>query len=606
MQAIPHAQEWGLLIELPLLRLGRRIDAIILAGDRILSIEFKIGSDRIESAAVNQALDYALCLRDFHSASHNKEIVPIVCATEVPNHQLSEVSKACEFVDGVSRCIRTNATMLSAAFECAANGAGRPQIDWRVFDRSPYNPTPDIVTAAKSIFSGHAVREIGRSDATADALQATLSALRRIASDARASAQHSICFVTGEPGSGKTLLGLDLVFAGEPGRVAGEPSALLSGNRPLVRVLQAAIAKDMRQRTGMKAKEAERIIEQGLQTLLGYLKDHSSASSPPPEHVIIFDEAQRAWDAATGRKLLDRFASEPEIFLEILSRLPWACLVCLVGPGQEINTGEGGLGLWGEALAKHRDKWKAHASDAALKGAGGATGLLDKVEPETFSVETVPALHLRSNLRAYRNAAHGKWVESLLGSEIGKAAEVAGEMDGPPALITRDLDSLKDWLRARRRGAHRVGLLASSGAIRLLADGIPPSPRSNELDRVVHWFLRDAGDYRSSNSLETPLSEFVCQGLEVDYVGLCWGNDLIWRNNSWTPRKMSAPKWQISRSVEAQQYRLNAYRVLLTRARAGLVIFVPRGNLIDPTREPEQFDAISEQLVRSGCRLLTK
>jgi hypothetical protein len=160
---------------------------------------------------------------------------------------------------------------------------------------------------------------------------------------------------------------------------------------------------------------------------------------------------------------------------------------------------------------------------------------------------------------------------------------------------------MKRWLHERRRGEQRVGMLASSGAVRHIADGIPPSPRSNELDQVVHWFLKKEDDYRSSNALEVPLSEFVCQGLEVDYVGFCWGNDLIWEDSNWVPRKMSAPNWQISRSTEAKQYRLNAYRVLLTRARAGMVIFVPQGDSSDRTRDPAQFDEIYSCLKRSGC-----
>lgn len=598
------ARSWGLLLELPLLRLGRRIDTILLARDRVLCIEFKVGADQIESAAVEQTLDYALCLRDFHGASRGRKIIPILCATEAPARKASDLGSLLNIVDDVAACVRANAETLAAALCYAANGAEGQQTCWRSYDASPYSPTPDIVTAARSIYAGHTVREIGRSDASADALEATAKELKRIAEHARANGEHVICFVTGEPGSGKTLLGLDLVFSGDAGRVAGEPAALLSGNRPLVRVLQAAIAEDMRSRTGMKAKEAQRITEQGLQTLLGYLIQHSGAGGSPPEHVIVFDEAQRAWDAATGKKLLDREASEPEIFLEILSRLPWACLFCLVGPGQEINTGEGGLGLWGEALTKCGGAWTAFASEAALQGTRGVTGLLDRTERGAFPVKQVAVLHLRSNLRAYRNVKYGQWVEALLAGELDQAAAIAAAMEYPPAFLTRDLEVLKGWLHARRRGVQRVGLLASSGAVRLIAEGIPPSPRSNELDQVVHWFLRENGDYRSSNALEVPLSEFVCQGLEIDYVGLAWGNDLIWQDCQWVPRKMSAPNWQIVRSDEVRQYRRNAYRVLLTRARAGLIIYVPRGSTTDRTADSRHYDQIFEALHRAGCHPL--
>lgn len=595
---------WGLLLELPLLRLGRRIDAVLLIGDRVCPIEFKIGATKFHASDVEQAVDYALCLRDFHGASRHKEIFPILCASDAPLRGGIEEEPPIALVDQVAACFHANASTLGAAIERLSVGAGGPQVDWRAFDASAYNPTPDIVTAARGVYAGHSVRDIGRSDANADALERTAATLRDIAEHARAHNEHVICFVTGEPGSGKTLLGLELVFASEAGRVAGEPAALLSGNRPLVRVLQEAIAIDANSRLQISMAEARRTAQQALQTLLGYLKDHSDANSPPPEHVIVFDEAQRAWDADTGERLLNRRASEPELFLEILSRLDWACLVCLVGPGQEINRGEGGLVLWAEALRAAAPQWKTFLSADVLKrGDAGVLGSSSGNAPTIDYIEA-PTLYLQTNLRAYRNEAFGKWVDRLLAGDLAAAGEIAGSMPQVPAFLTRDLASAKRWLAARRRGAHRVGLLASAGAVRLVGDGAPPSPRSNELDLVVHWFLRPAGDFRSSNALEVPLSEFVCQGLEIDYAGLFWGNDLIWRDDAWTPRRMRAPNWQIIRNGDAFQYRLNAYRVLLTRARAGLVIFVPEGDEEDPTRAPADFDEIASALLRAGCRPL--
>ena len=596
-----HARRWGILLELPLYRLSRRIDAIILTSERVLCVEFKIGAERYGASDITQAVDYALCLRDFHGGSRGKTIVPILCASEARSEELPA---HLSILEDVSECLRTNASILPAAIQLSAGPSSSHEVDWLAFDASQYNPTPDIVTAAKGIYSGHTVKDIGRSDASADALEMTAGELRRIAETARVQKKHAICFVTGEPGSGKTLLGLDLVFSGDAGRVAGEPAALLSGNRPLVFVLQEAIALDARDRTGIRADEARRQSQQALQTLLGYLKDHDSVDSPPPEHVIVFDEAQRAWDADTGLKLLGRAKSEPELFLEIMGRLPWACLVCLVGPGQEINRGEGGLGLWGEALQTLEQKWEAHVSPSVLNGNGGVSGLLDNIESPSFPIQSSDNLHLKTNLRAYRNEAHGRWVEALLDGRIDDAAAVARTMEHPPAYITRDLNQLKSWLKARQRGEQRVGLLASSGAVRLIAEGIPPSPKSNELSDVVHWFLRPSDDYRSSNALEKPLSEFVCQGLEVDYAGLCWGNDLIWEDDAWVPRQMRAPNWHIARQDEPKQYRLNAYRVLLTRARAGLAIFVPKGDDSDETRPPDRLDEIAATLGNAGCGML--
>ena len=381
---------------------------------------------------------------------------------------------------------------------------------------------------------------------------------------------------------------------------SGEPAALLSGNRPLVHVLQEAIAEDAKTRTGIAKREARRQAQQALQTLLGYLKDYQDPKSGPPEHVIVFDEAQRAWDAETGLKLLGREASEPQLFLEIMGRLPWACLVCLVGPGQEINRGEGGLPLWARAIANAKG-WSGFASKAALHDRAGLLGLGHGTDIGELDLHLDPTLHLETNLRAYRSSLQGRWVEALLIGRVDDAAAIAASMQHPPAYVTRDLAALRAWLKKRRRGGHRVGLLASSNATRLIAEGIPPSPMSNQLQQVVHWFLRPTGDYRSSNALEVPLSEFVCQGLEIDYAGICWGNDLIWRNHEWLPRKMRAPRWSRIKNSENRQYRINTYRVLLTRARAGMAILVPPGNGEDATRAPADFDQVATVLRHVGC-----
>ena len=595
--------DWSILLEYPLLRLGRRLDAIILVCGRIVVVEFKIGARSYHACDIAQVEDYALCLRDFHAASVGREIVPILCAEIAPTHPPQELL---EFTEGVSSVQYANASSLSDTLSATVSHSQASQIYWRDFDTAAYNPTPSIVDAAKAIYAGHAVRDIGRADASAEAIEFTASRLEALSREAQVLGRKKVCFVTGTPGSGKTLLGLNLVFA-HPDAPGYEPAALLSGNRPLVHVLQEAIAEDAASRHGSK-KEARRRAQAALQNLLGYLKEHSGiGAKPPPEHVIVYDEAQRAWDEDTGRKLLGRSRSEPALFLEIMSRLPWACLVCLLGPGQEINRGEGGLPLWGEALedaARAGIDWDVHVSPIAAIDNPDLVGqsLLNHVTVGTLPVQEEPSLHLSAGVRAYRNEAHGLWVEALLAGRLVQAAEIAGRCAEPPAFVTRDLPKLRARLNALGRGTRRVGLLASSGAIRLVGEGIPPSPRSNELDLVAHWFLRPPEDYRSSNALETPLSEFVCQGLEIDYAGLCWGGDLIWDDEGWIPRAMRAPKWQIIRNKERRHYRMNAYRVLLTRARAGLIIWVPPGDEQDPTRLPTEMERVSATLLAAGCK----
>ena len=597
----PAANSWGVLLELPLHRLGRRIDAVVLIGDIVCVVEFKIGAKGHDGADIAQAEDYALCLRDFHSGSARRTIVPILCAEKAPDRAFPDWGAA---VENVTQIILTNAQTLSAALNIAASkGGSQPQLDWRAFDQAPYNPTPTIIDAARAVYSGHSVREIGRSDAAAGAIDLASARLLEIAREAKAGTRKKICFVTGTPGAGKTLLGLNLAFLQAKSE---SKSALPSGNPPLVYVLQEALAEDTAKLHGGK-KESKRRAQAALQNLLGYLKEHSDEGQPaPPEHIIVYDEAQRAWDEETGKQLLDRARSEPALFLDIMGRLEWSCLVCLVGPGQEINRGEGGLALWGQALNQAYlagANWEVHASPKALQTntALVGPGLLDSLDGAGLRVTEEPALHLDAGIRAYRNPAHGSWVEALLGGDVTEAHRIASEMSTAPVVVTRDLAKLRAWLRERSRGEHRCGLLASSGAVRHVAEGIPPAPRSNDLAPVAHWFLRPASDYRSSNSLEVPLSEFVCQGLEIDYVGLCWGGDLIWRDDNWSPRMMRAPKWQNIADPQRKIFRINAYRVLMTRARAGLGIYVPAGDATDPTRLPAQFDDIYDALTRAGC-----
>lgn len=587
---LPRSRTWDLLLEYPLRRLSRRPDAVILAPGVIIVVEFKIGAEKHSGEYMQQAEDYALCIRDFHSCSRGHVIIPIVCAERAPS--IREANP--RIIDCVASTILTNGLDLPRALDTAAavQGNSRATLSWHEFDRGAYSPTPNIVDAARAVYSGHSVAEIGRTDADGLALQRTAERLRHWVLEAHSRKTHVICLVSGTPGAGKSLLGLNLILADGAGRIAGEPAVMLTGNRPLVQVLRGALTADSRSRG--EDKGAGRAIEGALQTLLGYLREHAAEGSPPPpEHVVVFDEAQRAWDEETGQKLLQRRKSEPELFLEILHRLPWACLVCLVGPGQEINRGEGGLALWASALRREASAGRSWEVIAPRQDS------IDSSLPAVID----PALYLASGVRAYRNARFGEWVDALLRAEIGRANRLAQAMSNPPAFITRDLLVLKNWLRFRRRGGRRPGLVVSSAAVRLSADGVPFPPKSNELQTIENWFLKFWPDFRGSDSLELPLSEFGCQGLELDYVGVCWGGDLIWsaKSNTWVARRMRAPAWQLIRHADSAKYRLNTYRVLLTRAREGVCIYVPRGHIDDPTRQPADFDAIADVLCASGC-----
>ncbi|WP_143007327.1 DNA/RNA helicase domain-containing protein [Brevundimonas sp. 374] len=596
----PYASgAWSILLEVPLLRLAKRLDAVLLGPGLVIIIEFKTGAGSFAAPDRLQTERYGQSLRDFHEVSQSRLIVPILCAELAPKAPVR-----LSFTDGVADLMLANAATLGEALGLAAaqTDPAAVSVDAAAFALSPYRPTPTIVEAAQALYAGHQIADIGRGDAADTELQAAGSRLQQIAADAEAKRAKVICFVTGAPGAGKTLLGLDLALRSRSGT---RPAALLSGNRPLVHVLTESLAADHAKRTGEAKAKARYEADAAIQNLLAYLKEHTDGA-PPPEHVIVFDEAQRAWDEDVGQELMGRPNSEPELFLNILDRLDWACLVCLVGPGQEINRGEGGLPLWGEALARAAQagrSWTIVAAPQALDGGPDVAGpgLLsaNKIQPDL--VQREPRLHLANAIRAYRNPMHGRWVATLLNGDIAAARALADAMPEPPAYLTRYLDVAKEWLRQRRRGGRSVGLLTSSGAVRLIGDGVPPAPRSNELGPIGHWFLKPWTDFRSSGALETPMSEFGCQGLELDYVGLCWGGDLIWSGSAWTPRMMRAPRWQMVHAADKQRFRLNGYRVLLTRGRAGSILYVPRGDQNDPTRPPHEAEAVAQILLAAGC-----
>jgi len=434
-----EARQWGVLLEAPMLRLGKRMDAVILLPGAVAVVEFKIGAKRIESADRAQVERYSLLLRDFHEVSQSLIVVPILCAERASSHP--QVTDVPAVHDGVANVIDTGATGLSNALRIADTlGAGGAMASVEAFDASAYRPTPTIVEAARALYAGHGIAEIGRGDAADAALQQAGATLLSLAERAERERLHIVCFVTGSPGAGKTLLGLDAALRN---RSCDRPAALLSGNRPLVHVLTEALATDRASRGEMSKAQARHEIGASIQNLLGFLKEHADGA-PPPERVVVFDEAQRAWDEKVGEELMGRPSSEPTLFLDIMGRLDWACLICLVGPGQEINRGEGGLPLWGAALersATDGQEWYVVAAPQAIEGgpdvagpglASPGTGLASELLVE-------PNLHLSNGVRAYRSPDQGRWVASLLAGDIGEAARIAATMGSPPAWLTRDL-----------------------------------------------------------------------------------------------------------------------------------------------------------------------
>ena len=481
---------------------------------------------------------------------------------------------------------------------------GLPQIVPSVWDDSVYRPVPTIIEAAEALYAGHDVREIARSHADAKNLGITSDRLVALTTQAKRTGSKILCIVTGVPGAGKTLAGLNVVHDSAVRQLTSDPGIFLSGNGPLVKIVSAAIARDSKKRK--RPDGAERTVSTFIQNVHSFIKDTMPRADAPVEHVVIFDEAQRAWDTEQCLKKIDRNESEPELILSIMDRhTDWAVIIALVGGGQEINTGEAGLAEWGRALKIRFSKWKVAVSPHVLGNTHSdkMQQLFEDGYDAGLSVSKEPALHLDVSLRSFKAEAVSRWVDAVIIGDAQLARSILPECAGFSLSFTRDLSTARAWLLAHTRGKRRCGLLASSGALRLRAEGIELTSgfRQGNKNMFVDWFLNDLDDIRASNQLEVAATEYECQGLELDLSGVCWGADLQHTGlGGWNMRKLVGSKWSMMKQARSRRYLLNSYRVLLTRAREGMIIWVPRGDESDPTREPTGYEGTAQFLNECG------
>jgi hypothetical protein len=579
---------WQLLLEYPLLRLGKRLDAVLVSDRAIFAIEFKAKSEKFDNTARMQVEDYALDLQDFHAGSINHPIIPILVASAA-KPKLQQWPLA---LSGVFPVLEASSQSLSALISDVANFMPHRGVDIEGWEHAPYRPVPTIVEAATMLYRKHGVAEIAAARADTENLTRTTDVILRAVQHARQTNSYIIVFVTGIPGAGKTLCGLNTVFGADTG------AAFLTGNLPLVHVLREALARDAASIPGVSMRQARQKTESAVQGLTGFVRDNMSRAAPPHEHVVVFDEAQRAWDAAYGARKFQLHDSEAALFLDIMRRhQDYAVVIALVGNGQEINTGEAGLGEWGRALLARPD-WQIHAAPGVLTADEPRQRLFAQA-PKTIVIDQ--ALHLQVPIRSVRSAAGAPWVDALLRGEVAEAKHHA--RDGVPFFVTRSLSAMRQALRERARGNRRAGLVCSTGARRLVADGIWPDFPHLDDAAIANWFLNRWPDVRASDALEIPATQFACQGLELDLVGLCWGGDLLWQNR-WHVRKFVGTKWQNPTGQDARDFRINTYRVLLTRARYDTIIWIPTGDMNDKTREPELFDQTAEFLLACGATML--
>ncbi len=590
--------EGHILIEYPIPRRGKYADIIILCRGVIVVLEFKVGSDRFDHEAKIQVEDYALDLRDFHAQSNGRTVVPLLVASRANKLIIpDELSDDC--VKPVYCC---GSESLPDMFETILERhQSNTTIDAETWNNSDYQPTPTIIEAATTLFAGHNVREISRSHAGAENLTKTSECALSIVYNARSKHKKVICFITGVPGAGKTLAGLNIVH--NPTLHTEALGVFLSGNGPLVKVLQEALARDNNARKKSNLKETRREISTFVQNVHHFLDAHES--SIPPDHVIIFDEAQRAWNKEQSFRKFKRDLSEPDMMLQIMDRhTDWSVIIALIGGGQEINTGEAGLREWGRALFENYQHWEIHISPELAAGDSSTAGsTLFQSIPKGMKVIQEGDLHLSVPVRSFRAVKLAEFVEKLLNCNPKNARSIyLKHLNQYPLVLTRDLELAKKWLRDRKRGLRRIGMMASSGERRIKPYGLLVTPG---LDAPT-WFLNDEDDVRSSYYLEDPATEFSIQGLELDWCCLCWGADFRQSFNGWQYWQFKGTKWQNVKSPMKQKYIENKYRVLLTRAREGLIIWVPPGNAEDVTRNPDYYDNTAKYLISCGIPELAK
>jgi hypothetical protein len=592
-----------IFLEFSIPRMGLRADAVLLAGSAVYVLEFKVGASTFSRPDREQVWDYALDLKNFHETSHDLTIVPILVATR---------ATAVPPWDGVIRGsvpepLPSSAETLPALLRTLCSASGGTTVDEAGWEQGRYSPTPTIIEAALALYKRHSVADISRSDAAAKNLTSTAETVEGIVRDARDASKRVICFVTGVPGAGKTLAGLNIatksLSAGSPWQ-----AVYLSGNGPLVQVLTEALARDRRTQLQLKGTKARlglcrSEVKAFIQNVHHFRDEYLRDESPPHEHVTIFDEAQRAWTKRQSASFMKRkrgrsgfSLSEPGFLISCLDRhKDWAAVICLVGGGQEINTGEAGIGEWLDSVQQTFPDWEVHVSDRLSEREYASESALSRLK-ETHRVYEHPELHLGVSLRSFRAEHLSTFVSELLAIELHGARDSLSKIPKYPLRVTRSLTEAKEWLRQSARGSERYGLVVSSRAERLKPHAIDVRAQVNP----VHWFLDGRTDTRSSFYLEDAATEFQVQGLELDWSCVVWDADLRFTDGAWSHFEFKGRGWQRIRAVERKRYLENTYRVLLTRARQGMVVVVPPGDSSDPTRDPSFYDPTFDWLKRVG------
>lgn len=594
--------EGQIYFEFAIPRMGKRVDNIVIINNVAFIIEFKVGDGGYEKHAIEQVIDYTIDLKNFHEGSHYINLIPVLVATNAKSieDQLDQIIHH-------KTAAKSNQYDLAITLKKFLNLDNDP-INIEFWENSIYKPTPTIVEAAQALYKGHNVQEITRSDSGTINLSKTAECINSVIDRSKTMGIKSICFVTGVPGAGKTLAGLNIAVERMKAD-EGEHAVFLSGNGPLVDVLREALTRDevltsKENNEKLSKKQAGIKANAFIQNIHHFRDDNLLSNNAPIEKVVIFDEAQRAWtnDQVSSfmkrKKGIEEFnKSEPEFLIDVMNRhTDWCSIICLIGGGQEINTGEAGLEEWINSLKNHFPAWEIHYSSSILD----SDNYLKSEESRKWLVKngiSKIGLHLAVSVRSFRSEQLSNFIHELLDIKIENSQRIYSEIKNSyPIVLTRNLEKAKQWLRFKAKGSERIGLIGSSGARRLRPLGIDVK---NEIS-APSWFLNNSQDIRSSYFLEEVATEFDIQGLEIDWACIAWGANFHMNNTDWKYQNFKGTKWQnINKEID-KEYLKNTYRVLLTRARQGMVIYVPEGTDLDHTRPKEFYDKTYEYLRKIG------
>lgn len=602
-KTLQNIKNGRIYFEFSIPRMGKRVDNILILNDIIFVLEFKIGDNQYQKHGIEQVVDYCLDLQNFHEGSHHKKLIPVLISTKAATTNNEFIN-----TDNLFDALKANEDNLSEIIKQALLLGNEKPINASDWEKSTYKPTPTIIEAAQALYKGHNVNEISRHDAGAINLSITTNYINTIIEKSKKENKKSICFLTGVPGAGKTLAGLNI--ANERMNIdEDEHAVFLSGNGPLVDVLREALTRDEVANSKVKGKPITKKIaaikaNSFIQNIHHFRDDNLISMKAPVEKVVVFDEAQRAWAKEQVSSFMKRKKgvedfnmSEPEYLISVMDRHEdWCTIICLIGGGQEINTGEAGVSEWLLSLKNNYTDWDIHYSQLISTD----NNYLSNMELISWLKDVATEkteLHLSVSVRSFRSEKISELMHEILKANTSKVKDLLVNVKNLfPIFITRDLLTAKNWLRKKAKGSERIGLVGSSGGRRLRPLGIDVK---NEIS-APNWFLNNSDDIRSSYFLEEVATEFDIQGLEIDWVCLAWDINYYFNDGKWNCQNFSGTKWKNIRNENDKTYLQNAYRVLLTRARQGLVIFIPEGDELDHTRPKELYDKTFNYFITCG------